>query len=79
MVRQSATRMGYIRTFTVEPPRSGHLPRPDMIFYEILTNITYTGNGENIQHNNKQKKLTIKAGMILVHMSAQCPDLGEYA
>ena len=61
--------------YTVEPPRSGHLPRPDMIFYEILTNITYTGIGENIQHNKKQKKLTIKAGMILVHMSAQCPDL----
>ena len=38
---------------TVEPPRSGflrsgHLPRPDMIFYEVLTNITYTGIGENI-------------------------------
>ena len=47
-----------------------------MIFYEILTNIIYTSIGENIQHNKKQKKLTIKAGMILVHMSAQCPDLG---
>ena len=63
---------------TVEPPRSGHHPRPDMIFYEILTNIIYTSIGENIQHNKKQKKLKIKAGMILVHMSAQCPDLREY-
>ena len=59
---------------TVEPPRSGflrsgHLPRPDMIFYEIFTNIIYTSSiGENIQHNKKQKKLTIKAGMILVHV-----------
>ena len=40
---------------TVEPPRSGflrsgHLPRPDMIIYEILTNIIYTSIGENIQH-----------------------------
>ena len=68
--------------YTVEPPRSGflrsgHLPRPDIIFYEILTNITYTGIGENIQHNKKQKKQTIKAGMLLVHMPAQCPDLRE--
>ena len=63
--------------YTVEPPRSGHLPRPDMIFYEILTNIIYTSIGENIQPNKKQKKLAIKAGMILVHMSAQCPDLRE--
>ena len=31
---------------TVEPPRSGHLPRSDMIFYEILTNIIYTSIGE---------------------------------
>ena len=42
-----------IKYSTEEPPRSGflrsaHLPRPDMIFYEILTNITYTGIGENI-------------------------------
>ena len=66
-----------LETYTVEPPRSGHLPRPDMIFYEILTNIIYTSVGENIQHNKKHKKLTIKAGMILVHMSAQCPDLRE--
>ena len=71
-----------IYVITVEPPRSGflrsgHLPRPDMIFYEIITNIIYTSIGENIQHNKKQKKLTIKAGMILVHMSAQCPDLRE--
>ena len=71
-----------LKICTVEPPRSGflrsgHLPRPDMIFYEILTNIIYTGIGENIQHNKKQKKLTIKAGMILVRMSAQCPDLRE--
>ena len=36
-----------------------------MIVYEILTNIIYTSIGENIQHNKKQKKLTIKAGMIL--------------
>ena len=64
--------------YTVKPPRSGHLPRPDMIFYEILTNIIYTSVGENIQHNKKQhKKLTIKAGIILVHMSAQYPDLRE--
>ena len=62
---------------TVEPPRSGHLPRPDMIIYEIFTNIIYTSIGENILHNKKQKKLTIKAGMILVHMSGQCPDLRE--
>ena len=33
--------------------------------------------GENIQHNKKQKKLTIKACKILVHMSGQCPDLRE--
>ena len=57
--------------------RSGHFPRPDMIFYEILTYIIYNSIGENIQHNKKQKKLTIKAGKILVHMSAQCPDLRE--
>ena len=56
---------------------AGHLPRADMIFYEILTNIIYTSIGENIQHNTNQKKLTRKAGMILVHMSAQCPDLRE--
>ena len=67
---------------TVEPPRSGflrsgHLPKPDMIFYEIFTNIIYTSIGENIQHSKKHKKLTIKAGIILVHMSAQCPDLRE--
>ena len=67
---------------TVEPPRSGflrsgYLPRPDMIFYEIFTNIICTSIGGNIQHNKKQKKLTIKAGMILVHMSAQCPDLRD--
>ena len=59
---------------TVEPPRSGfmrsgHLPRPDMIFYEILTNIIYTSIGENIQHNKKQKKQTIKAGMTRTHVS----------
>ena len=51
---------------TVEPPRSGflrsgHLPRPDMIFYEILTNIIYTSNGENIQHNKKQKETDDKS------------------
>ena len=39
-----------------------------MIFYEILTNITYTGIGENIQHNKKQKKLMIKAGMTRTHV-----------
>ena len=32
---------------------------------------------QSASHNKKQKKLTIKAGMILVHMSAQCPDLRE--
>ena len=74
--------VGCLFVHTVEPPRSvflrsGHLPRPDMIFYEIFTNITYTSIGENIQHNKKQKKLTIRAGMILVHMSGQCPDLRE--
>ena len=58
---------------TLEPPRSeflrsGYLPRPDMIFYEILTNIIYTGIGENIQHNKKQKKLMIKAGMTRTHV-----------
>ena len=43
------------KLYTVEPPRSGHLPRPDMIFYEILTNIIYTSIGENIQHNKTQR------------------------
>ena len=75
-------KVGYSVYCTVEPPRSGflrsgHLPRPDMIFYEILTNIIYTSIGENIQHNKQQKKLMIKAGMILVPVSAQCPDLRE--
>ena len=63
--------MRIIYIHTVEPPRSGH------DYLRNITNITYTGIGENIQHNKKQKKLTIKAGMILVHMSAQCPDLRE--
>ena len=58
---------------TVELPRSGflrsgHLPRPYMIFYEILTNIIYTSIGENIQHNKKQNKLMIKAGMTRTHV-----------
>ena len=64
----------------IQVPRFQRFPDsrgPDSRGFTVLTNIIYTSIGENIQHNKKQKKLTLKAGMILVHMSAQCPDLRE--